>query len=469
MVRGMAQGFPQPFIYRNNGMPKRLFGTDGLRGQVNIYPMVPEIALKLGLAAGTLFRNGNKRHRVVIGKDTRLSGYIFETALTSGFCASGMDVFLVGPMPTPAISFLTRNMRADLGVVISASHNPFMDNGIKFFNREGFKLPDETEDRITEMITGGEQNWSYPNPEEVGRAFRIQDSQGRYIVYLKNSFPPHLTLDGMHIVLDCAHGATYRVAPLIFEELGARVTKIGVQPDGLNINHKCGSLYPEVVAHSVREHNADIGLALDGDGDRLIVVDEKGNILDGDQIMAICAQDMITRNELPGKTLVATVMSNMALELFMGDQGGRLVRTPVGDRHVVEAMRGLGSTLGGEQSGHLIFMNYSTTGDGILAALQLMRIMCERERPLSELAGYLAPFPQILQNVHVERKIPFEDVPAIGKAVKDAEDKLAGKGRVLLRYSGTESVARVMVEGEDQVLVETCVQSLAETLKTHLK
>ncbi len=450
-------------------MAKRLFGTDGLRGQVNIYPMLPEIALRLGLAAGTLFRNGSRRHRVVIGKDTRLSGYIFETALTSGFCASGMDVFLVGPMPTPAISFLTTNMRADLGVVISASHNPFMDNGIKFFNSEGFKLPDETEEKITTLITDMDSKWSYPNPEDVGRAFRIADSLGRYIVYLKNSFPTKLTLDGVRIVLDCAHGATYKVAPLIFEELGAQVIKIGVEPDGLNINHKCGSLYPEVVAHSVREHNAHIGLALDGDGDRLIVVDEKGKILDGDQIMALCALDMMQRDELPGKTLVATVMSNMALELFMKEQGGRLVRTPVGDRHVVEAMRSLGATLGGEQSGHLIFRDYSTTGDGILAALQLLRIMIQQQKPLSELANFMVPFPQILENVHIERKVPFDTVPEIATAVKQAEDWLAGKGRVLLRYSGTESVARVMVEGEDQVVVERCVFSLSETLKTYLK
>jgi len=450
-------------------MAKRLFGTDGLRGQVNIYPMLPELALRLGLAGGTLFRNGARRHRVVIGKDTRLSGYIFETAMTSGFCASGMDVFLVGPMPTPAISFLTRNMRADLGVVISASHNPFMDNGIKFFDRNGFKLPDETEDEMTRMVQSEDASWNYPAPEEVGRAHRIEDASGRYIVYLKNSFPTHLTLDGVRIVLDCAHGATYKVAPLILEELGAQVIKIGVKPDGLNINRQCGSLYPEVIAHHVREHDADIGLALDGDGDRLIVVDEHGVVLDGDQIMALCAEDMISRNELPGRKLVATVMSNMALELFMHEQGGTLVRTPVGDRHVVEAMRSQGATFGGEQSGHLIFFNYSTTGDGILAALQLLRIMCERQKPLSELARRFTPFPQTLVNVHVERKTPFHEVPAIGEAVKKAEDELAGKGRVLLRYSGTEAVARIMVEAQDPEKVTSLVEFLAETLKTHLK
>lgn len=450
-------------------MTQKLFGTDGLRGQVNIYPMVPEIALRLGLAAGTYFRNGHKRHRVVIGKDTRLSGYVFETALTSGLCAAGMDVFLVGPMPTPAISFLTRNMRADLGVVISASHNPFMDNGIKFFDNDGFKLPNEAEEAITQMVLDPDMEWNYPPSEEVGRARKIADSPGRYIVFLKNSLPEHMTFDGMKVVLDCAHGAAYRVAPPIFEELGAEVIKIGTDPNGLNINDKCGSLYPEVVAHHVREHGADLGLALDGDADRLIVVDETGRVLDGDQIMAMCALDMMERNELPGKRLVATVMSNMALELFMKDHGGTLLRTPVGDRHVVEAMRREGAVFGGEQSGHLIFYRYATTGDGILAALQLMRLMTLKEKRLSELAALMDLLPQVLLNVHVERKIPFDDVDAVIQAKKTAEAKLDGRGRVLLRYSGTESVARVMVEGENRDLVEELAQYLAETLRTNLK
>lgn len=449
-------------------MGNRLFGTDGLRGQANIFPMLPEIVLRLGLAAGQYFRNGHKKHRVLIGKDTRLSGYIFESALTSGFCASGMDVYLVGPMPTPAISFLTRNMRADLGVVISASHNPFMDNGIKFFDRSGFKLPDRVEDEISELVLSPDMDWKHPQPEMMGRAFKIQDSPGRYIVYLKNSFPADLTLDGLKIVLDCANGATYRVAPLIFEELGAKVIKVGVSPDGLNINKKCGSLYPEVAASLVREHGADIGLALDGDGDRLIVVDEQGRVLDGDQIMAICAQDLMEHDQLPGRLLVTTVMSNMALEIFMQEKGGKLLRTKVGDRYVVEAMREKGAILGGEQSGHLIFLNYSTTGDGILAALQLLKIMAQKGKPLSELAGLLTPFPQKLINVHVERKVPFEQVPSIQLAIKDAKDKLKGRGRVLLRYSGTEPVARVMVEGENEELVESIAQDLAQAVEDGL-
>ncbi|SMP68053.1 phosphoglucosamine mutase [Desulfonatronum zhilinae] len=450
-------------------MRKGLFGTDGMRGQVNIFPMLPEIALRLGLAVGQMMRNGSRRPRVVIGKDTRLSGYVFETALTSGFCAAGMDVYLVGPMPTPAISFLTRNMRADVGVVISASHNPFMDNGIKLFDNLGFKLADAMEDSISELILSPDTDWEYPQPENVGKAARIQDSLGRYLVFLKNTIPSTMTFDGVKVVLDCANGATYKVAPLLFEELGAKVEEIGTEPDGLNINRKCGSLYPELVAHRVLESGADIGLALDGDGDRLIVTDEQGTVLDGDQIMAICAQDMMQNGTLPGNTLVATVMSNMSLELFMRDHGGRLLRTPVGDRYVVEAMRREGAVFGGEQSGHLIFLNHCTTGDGILAALQLMRIMQEKGKPLSELAGQLKPFPQVLVNVHVERKIPFEQSPEVAKAVAEAEEKLGARGRVLLRYSGTEPVARVMVEGEDSVLVQRLADELVDVLHTYLR
>jgi len=450
-------------------MRKGLFGTDGMRGQVNIFPMLPEIALRLGLAAGQIMRSGSRRHRVVIGKDTRLSGDVFETALTSGFCAAGMDVYLVGPMPTPAISFLTRNMRADVGVVISASHNPFMDNGIKLFDNLGFKLADEMEDQISEMILSPDTDWDYPQPENVGKATRIQDSLGRYLVFLKNTIPSTMTFDGVKVVLDCANGATYKVAPLLFEELGAKVEEIGAEPDGLNINRKCGSLYPELVAHRVLESGADIGLALDGDGDRLIVTDEQGTVLDGDQIMAICAQDMMDNGCLPGNTLVATVMSNMSLEMFMRDRSGTLLRTPVGDRYVVEAMRREGAMFGGEQSGHLIFLNYCTTGDGILAALQLMRIMQERGKPLSELATLLQPFPQVLINVHVERKIPFTQSPEVSKAVTMAEEKLGPRGRVLLRYSGTEPVARIMVEGEDPDLVQRLANELVGVMQTHLR
>jgi phosphoglucosamine mutase len=446
----------------------RLFGTDGIRGRVNSHPMQPELVLRLGLAAGQYFRNGNKRHRVVIGKDTRLSGYVFESALTSGFCAAGMDVFLVGPLPTPAISFLTRNMRADLGVVISASHNPYMDNGIKFFNKDGFKLADRVEDEIAAMVTSPDFVWKCPDHDQVGRARKIQDSPGRYIVELKHSFPAGMTLDGLTIVLDCAHGAAYRVAPLIFEELGARVITLGIEPDGLNINKGCGSLHPEVLAAKVREHRADIGLALDGDADRLIVVDEYGTILDGDQIMAVCADEMMARGTLADNTLVATVMSNMALEVFMQERGGRLLRTKVGDRYVVEEMRKGGYLLGGEQSGHLVFMQHSTTGDGTLAALQLLSIMVGRQKPISEIAGLLTPYPQKLVNVKVKKKIPFDTVPVIKDAVRHAEDRLGRTGRVLLRYSGTESLARIMVEAQDQALVDELCASLTAAVESGL-
>ncbi len=446
----------------------RLFGTDGIRGRVNSHPMQPELVLRLGLAAGQYFRNGSRRHRVVIGKDTRLSGYVFESALTSGFCAAGMDVFLVGPMPTPAISFLTRSMRADLGVVISASHNPYMDNGIKFFDKDGFKLADEAENEIAAMVTNPDFAWDYPAYDQVGRARKIQDSPGRYIVELKHSFPAGMTLDGLTIVLDCAHGAAYRVAPLIFEELGAKVVTLGVEPDGLNINKGCGSLHPECLAAKIREHRADIGLALDGDADRLIVVDEHGTVLDGDQIMAVCADEMLSRGTLAGNTLVATVMSNMALEVFMQERGGRLVRTKVGDRYVVEEMRRGGYLLGGEQSGHLVFMEHSTTGDGTLAALQLLRIMVARQRSISEIAGLLTPFPQKLVNVKVKRKVPFAEVPSIQAAVKNAEERLGRTGRVLLRYSGTESLARIMVEAQDERLVNDLCDDLTQAVESGL-
>jgi len=450
-------------------MAERLFGTDGLRGQVNTLPMTVDTALRLGLAAGMRFRSGPHKHRVVIGKDTRLSGYMFESALTAGLCAAGMHVIMTGPLPTPAISFLTRNMRADVGVVISASHNPYYDNGIKFFDADGFKLPDATENEIAEMVLDSNFAWPYPKHDQIGRATKIEDAGGRYIVYTKNCFPASLTLSGLRIVVDCANGASYRVAPLALEELGAEVFRINCDPNGININDHCGSLYPEVVAAKVRELRADIGLALDGDADRLIVVDEHGKILDGDQLMALCAQAMMARGELPGSLLVATVMSNMALEIFMREHGGQLMRTPVGDRYVVEAMRREGAMLGGEQSGHLIFRHYSTTGDGLLAALQILRIMREKEKPLSELAGLLVPFPQALVNVHVERKLPLAEKPAIGQEMERIESELAGRGRVVLRYSGTESLLRVMVEGENADKVKQYAHELAEVVARELK
>lgn len=449
-------------------MADRLFGTDGMRGKVNRFPMTVDTALRLGLAAGIRFRRGPHRHRVVIGKDTRLSGYMFESALTAGLCAAGMHVIMTGPLPTPAISFLTRNMRADLGVVISASHNPFDDNGIKFFDAEGFKLPDHVENEISEMVLNKDFSWPYPAPDKVGRASKIEDAGGRYIVYIKSSFPPELTLSGLRIVVDCANGASYKVAPLALEELGAEVFRIGCDPNGTNINEHRGSLYPDVVAAKVRELRADVGLALDGDADRLIVVDETGTILDGDQLMALCAQSMMARGELPGNLLVGTVMSNLALEIFMRDHGGSLMRTPVGDRYVVEAMRKEGAMLGGEQSGHLIFRHYSTTGDGLLAALQILRIVREKGKPLSELANLLTPFPQTLINVRVEKRLPLNERPAIMEAQQKIEAELGGRGRVLLRYSGTESLCRIMVEGEHADKVHEYAQELASVVAKDL-
>lgn len=449
-------------------MNKKLFGTDGMRGRVNTYPMLPDLVLRLGLAAGTYFRSENKRHRVVIGKDTRLSGYVYENALTAGLCAAGMNVFLVGPLPTPAIAFLTRNMRADFGVVISASHNPYHDNGIKFFDAQGFKLQDSVEEAIANMVLDKDCEWEYPSPDKVGRAYKISDAPGRYIVSIKNSFPSDLTLDGLRVVIDCANGANYKVAPMALEELGAEVIKMGTEPNGLNINYQCGSLHPENVAAKVRETRADIGLALDGDADRLIVVDEKGQVLDGDQIMAICALDLMEKNKLPSNILVSTIMSNMALEVFMQERGGELIRTQVGDRYVVEAMRQHKAALGGEQSGHLVFMEYGTTGDGLLAGLQLLRIMKERGKPISELSGLLDLFPQKLINVRVKKREALENFPEISKCIAEAEKDLGKRGRVLLRYSGTEALLRIMVESEDEMKVERISAMLKEVVLKNL-
>ena len=446
-----------------------LFGTDGMRGRVNEYPMLPDLVLRLGLAAGALFRSkGGGRHKVLIGKDTRLSGYIFENALSAGLCASGLDVYQTGPLPTPAIAMLTRNMRADFGVVISASHNSFQDNGIKFFDAAGCKLPDSDEDKIADMALDPRWPWVLPAPDAVGRARRIDDALGRYIVSIKNSFPADLSLEGLRLVIDCANGAAYKVAPMALEELGAEVVALGVNPDGRNINQQCGSLYPGNTAARVLACGADLGIALDGDADRLALVDEKGAVLDGDQIMAICADAMLRRGALPGGRLAATVMSNQALDIFMRERGGELLRTPVGDRYVAEAMRARDTALGGEQSGHIIFREHGTTGDGLLAALQVLRVMLEDGRKLSELAGLLRPFPQVLLNVPVREKRPLEACPLLRRAELAAERELSGRGRVLLRYSGTEPMLRVMLEGEDEDKVRALARSVAETAKAEL-
>jgi len=443
----------------------KIFGTDGVRGVANVYPMTTEMAMQLGRGAAHIFKNKHRRPKIVIGKDTRLSGYMIENAIASGICSMGVDVLLVGPLPTPGIAFITSSMRADAGVVISASHNPFQDNGIKFFSRDGFKLPDELEEEIEELILSNGINHLRPTAEEVGKAFRIDDAVGRYVVFLKNSFPRDLTLDGIKIAVDCAHGAAYKVAPAVFEELGAEVVLTGVKPDGQNINAGCGSLYPQVVAKLVVESGAHIGVAFDGDADRLICADEKGHVVDGDHLMAICAAHMLTEKRLSHSTLVTTVMSNMGLEVALRSRGGCLERTAVGDRYVVERMRAGGFNLGGEQSGHIIFLDHNTTGDGILSALRLLEVMLLQGKPLSELAAIMERYPQHLINVRVKERKPLEAIPEIARTVKLVEEKLGGHGRVLIRPSGTEPVIRVMVEGRDRDLVVGLAQETAAVIE----
>jgi len=445
---------------------RKLFGTDGVRGVANTYPMTTEISMQLGRAIAFLVKKQmpDKEHnpRIVIGKDTRLSGYMIENALASGICSMGVNVLLVGPLPTPGIAFITTSMRADAGVVISASHNPFQDNGIKIFSKFGFKLPDAEEAIIEDLIFSKKIDSLRPVAEEVGKAARIDDAKGRYIVFLKNTFPKRYALDGIRIVLDCAHGATYGVAPHVFEELGAKVTSIGVKPDGKNINQECGALYPGIMADLVRKEGADLGIALDGDGDRLIVADEKGKIVDGDQIMAICAEEMLQRQKLAKNTLVATVMSNLGLEHAMQRMGGKLIRTQVGDRYVVEEMRRNAYNFGGEQSGHLIFLKHNTTGDGILGALQLLIAMKKNERSLSEMTQIMEPFPQVLKNVRTEKRIAVEKITGFSEKIASMEKNLGSTGRILVRPSGTEPVIRVMVEGEDENLIDTMACELCD-------
>ncbi len=443
---------------------RELFGTDGVRGVANIEPMTTEIAMQIGRAIAFIVKDKGRSNSIVIGKDTRLSGYMLENALAAGICSMGVDVLLVGPLPTPGIAFITTSMRAAAGVVISASHNPFQDNGIKLFSADGFKLPDAVEDEIERLVFSQHMSTLRPIAEDVGRATRVDDASGRYIVGLKNTFPKRYVLDDFHIVLDCAHGAGYRVAPHVFSELGARVTTLAAEPDGTNINRDCGALHPEHMAHKVQELGADIGLALDGDADRLIVCDEKGRIVNGDQLMAICAQELLLQHKLRKKTLVATVMSNMGLERAMQRMGGRLLRCPVGDRYVVEALRTQGCNFGGEQSGHLIFLDHNTTGDGVLAALQLLAIMIKKKKPLSELATLMTPLPQVLHNVRMAERIPPERIPNFPEALQEAQTQLGAKGRILVRPSGTEPLIRVMVEGEDEKQINELALALCNVI-----
>jgi len=449
---------------------RKLFGTDGIRGVANRDPMTAEMALRLGQAVAQRFRRTRRAGRIVIGKDTRLSGYMLESALQAGIVSAGADVLLVGPLPTPGIAFITWSMRADAGVVISASHNPYQDNGIKIFAADGYKLPDEVEaeiERSMEAIGSG-NDASRAAPDAIGKAERIDDAVGRYVQFLKHAFPKELTLDGVKVVVDCANGAAYHVAPQVFRELGAAVDEINVWPDGRNINFGCGALHPETMAEEVRRSGAAIGVALDGDADRVILADEQGNIIDGDQILAILGTRMLARGQLPGQTVVATVMSNLGLERALDARNGKLIRTAVGDRYVVEAMRDNGYMLGGEQSGHIVFLDHATTGDGVIAALRVLAVMVQEQKPLSELARTMTRYPQVLLNFNVDRKRPFDEMPSVTKLIAKVETELGKEGRVVVRYSGTESKARVMIEGTDESGIRAYAAQIADTLKQAL-
>ena len=447
----------------------RLFGTDGIRGRINKHPMKPENVLRIGMAAATVLRKElHGRNMVLIGKDTRLSGYMIESALTSGLCSMGMDVLLIGPVPTPGIAFLTRSLRADAGVVISASHNPYEDNGIKFFGRDGFKLPDEMEKQMEDLIFSGAIDAVRPTASEIGKAFRIDDAIGRYNEFVKSSIPRGMDLAGLRIVVDSANGAAYKIGPRVLTELGADVLSLYDQPSGMNINQGCGSLHPEVICRAVVANNAQIGIAFDGDADRVILCDENGVMVDGDAVMAICALHMMKHGDLNHNTLVATVMSNLGLELAMRQAGGKLVRAAVGDRYVMEKMIEGGYNLGGEQSGHIIFLDHNTTGDGLISALQVLTIMKQADKPLSELAACMKTYPQILVNVKVKERKDLDSMPEIAKRMSEIEKKLDGTGRLLVRYSGTEPKVRVMIEGEDQNEIKTLADDLAGIIREKL-
>lgn len=448
----------------------RLFGTDGIRGIANQHPVTPEVALRVGRACGYLFRNKDKkRHKILVGKDTRLSGYLLEMAITAGICSMGVDCIMVGPIPTPGIAFLTQSIRADAGIVISASHNPFYDNGIKIFGGDGFKLSDEIEERLESLILTDEIDNIRPTHEAIGKAMRIDDAAGRYLSYLKTTFPKELTLDGIKMVVDCANGAFYKIAPRVFEELGAKVVAVGVEPNGENINKDCGALFPEHLSKHVKEEGAHLGIALDGDGDRVIFCDERGEVLDGDKILAILAKNMVKEGRLKDKTIVATIMSNMALDDFMESLGGAVIKVPVGDRYVVDELRKRNLNLGGEQSGHIVMLDYTTTGDGVIAALQVLKAIIEEGKSLSELSKIITPYPQRLFSLKVREKRDFNAIDDIRKVMEEAEKELvSNKGRLNVRYSGTEPKIRVMLECKNEAIVERWEERLKDVLTKHL-
>jgi phosphoglucosamine mutase len=445
-------------------MVRKYFGTDGIRGRANGV-ITPELALKVGQATGLVFRRGEHRHRVVIGKDTRLSGYMIETALVAGFTSVGMDVLLLGPMPTPAVAMLTRSMRADLGVMISASHNPFDDNGIKLFGPDGYKLSDDVEHKI-EALIDAEMTKRLAKSADLGRAKRIDGVHDRYIEFAKRTMPRNLSLEGLRVVIDCANGAAYRVAPDALWELGADVVSIGVEPDGFNINRECGSTAPDALSRKVREMRADIGIALDGDADRVVIADEHGHLVDGDQLLAVIAESWAEDNLLSKPGIVGTVMSNLGLERHLKSLNLALVRTPVGDRYVLEKMRELGYNVGGEQSGHIILSNHTTTGDGFIAALQLLAVVKKKDKPVSQVCHRFEPLPQILRNVRYRNGKPLENAK-VRSAIANAEKRLNGHGRLVVRPSGTEPVIRIMGEGDDKIMVEEAVDGIVEALTAH--
>lgn len=441
---------------------EKLFGTDGIRGKINQWPMTAEMALRVGMAAGSYFTRGSHRHKVVIGKDTRLSGYMLEPALTAGFTSVGMDVVLVGPIPTPAIAMLTRSLRCDIGVMLTASHNPYHDNGIKLFGPDGFKLSDEIEKAIEKLVASNLDDHQV-QPDKIGRASRLDDAPGRYIESVKGSLSDRLSLNDLKIVVDCANGAAYKVAPTVLWELGADVIPIGVSPDGFNINRDCGSVHSDALARRVVDEGADIGIALDGDADRVVLADEKGKIIDGDQVMAAIAERWHQRGMLHGGAVVATVMSNLGLERFLKERGLGLTRTKVGDRHVVEEMRRSGCNLGGEQSGHIVMSDYANTGDGLIASLQILSLTVRADRPVSEVCRRFAPVPQILENVRYQNGTPLEH-PSVTKLIEGGREQLGDSGRIVIRASGTEPVIRIMAEGDDETVVRTVVDSLTDAI-----
>ena len=454
---------------------KKIFGTDGVRGTANIEPVTAETALKLGRAAAHVFRNietvarGRERHKIVIGKDTRLSGYMLENALSSGILSMGVDVLFIGPLPTPGVAYVTRSLRADAGIVITASHNPYDDNGIKFFRSDGYKLDDTIEAQIEELVFSDNIESVRSTATQIGKAVRIDDALGRYIEYAKSSIPKGLTLEGMRIVVDCAHGAAYKSTPCVLRELGAEVIVYGNQPDGTNINRNCGSMYPELMCQAVRDHGAHLGIAHDGDADRVLLCDENGVLIDGDDILMIAAADMLSQGQLAGKTVVATVMSNAGLDHAVRALGGNVIRTSVGDKNVIDEMVRNGYNLGGEQSGHMIFRDYGTTGDGLVCALQILRIMKTRDAKLSELAHCWSRFPQVITNIKVREKKPFEEMDGLLALVQTAQLAVEKDGgRLLLRYSGTEPKARLLMEGRDRQILDHWSLQIAEQIKRHV-